>query len=443
MSTVDVTPVRLQEPVVAGGIRSVNFFNGRLLAGEDLTAEQQTQRAERLALGQGLGEGVAYGLEAYEDLAKSRRSSPVLTVEPGLAVSAAGQTLVLEQRIDVSLVRDAVATGDSAGGGLFADCLTSTPGTFTSGAGVYVLTIGPASKPQGRAPVSGQATGGAPCAVDASLEGVQFRLVCVPGLDAEELGASFRPRLRNHVAHRMFGTADPARIAFRVNPFGDRVTSYGLLDVMRGEGLLTDAEVPIATLAWTDATGVQYVDLWSVRRRLNRRAESERVPERLPGRAALARPTLVGERARAEAEAIYLQFESEIEELRPFGGLEHVAAVDVFDYLPPVGLLPVRRTGSPVGFDPDVFFGAQGSRDGATIDAALVPALVRAAIFDEPIAVDGREQVQVYLVWESELAVQAGASRQAAVLFAKSTLPYRGTLRYGYARFGAGRASRW
>jgi hypothetical protein len=91
----------------------------------------------------------------------------------------------------------------------------------------------------------------------------------------------------------------------------------------------------------------------------------------------------------------------------------------------------------------ETFFGVQASHDGATIDASLVPPLLHEGLSHEPIEVGGAEPIQLYLLWESELALQAGTSTQAALVFAKHTVPYRGTRRYGYARFGAGRVSRW
>jgi len=441
MSTLDVTPVSLLE-TVKGDIRSVNFFNGRLLAGEDLSAEQQAQRAERLLLGRALGDGVSYGLEVYEDPARSSQAQPVVSVEPGVAVSRDGATLALDGRTDVALASVALTVVDSdAGASVFSDCLTATPGTYTSGAGVYVLTLGPSAVPQGRAPSNGQSDAGAPCAVDASVEGVQFRLVGVPGMTAAELAPSFAPRLRNHVAHLMLGTNDPARRRFLVDPLGPRLTSYGRLDEMLASGLLTTAEVPLAALAWTETHGLEFVDLWSVRRRLTRRTETDRTPSGLEAQAAVPRPPYTGDRARSEADALYLQFERHVEDLRGTGTLETLAAASVFEYLPAAGLLPLARPGSR-GIVPETFFGAQASQDGATIDADLVAPLLHEARAHEPIAV-GQEPVQLYLQWESELAVQSGDSAHAVLVFAKHTVPYRGVRRYGYARYGAGRVSRW
>jgi hypothetical protein len=442
MSTLDVMPVSLLE-TVTGGIRSVNFFNGRLLAGEDLSAEQQAQRAERLLLGRAVGDGVSYGLEVYEDPARSSLAQPIVSVEPGLAVSSAGATLALDRRTDVALASVALTIIDSdTGAGVFSDCLTATPGSYTSGAGVYILTIGPSSVSQGRAPLNGQSDAGASCAVDASVEGVQFRLVAVPNMTAAELDPSFVPRLRNHVAHLMLGTNDPARLSFRVDPLGPRLTSYGRLDEMLAAGLLTTAEVPLAALAWTESRGLEFVDLWSVRRRLTRRSETDLVPSGLEAQAAIPRPPYSGDRALSEAEALYLQFERQVEDLRGTVALETLAAANVFEYLPAAGVLPLAGPGSR-GIVPDTFFGAQASHDGATIDADLVAPLLHEARSHEPIGVDGAEPVQLYLLWESELAVQSGLSTQAVLVFAKHTVPYRGTRRYGYARFGAGRVSRW
>jgi hypothetical protein len=352
-------------------------------------------------------------------------------------------TLALDRRIDIALATvDTAVTDADPGAGVFSDCLTAVPGVYTSGAGVYILTVGPSSVSQGRAPLNGQADGGSACAVDASVEGVQFRLVGVPNMTAEELAPAFAPRLRSHVAHLMLGTGDTARRRFRLDPFGPRVTTYGRLDEMLAAGSLTTGEVPLAALAWTESHGLQFVDLWAVRRRLTRRAETDQVPDGLVGQAAIPRPSLGGDRARSEAEALARQFERHVEDLRTTVALETLAASATFEYLPAVGLLPLARPGSR-GVVPETFFGAQASHDGATIDASLVPPLLHEGLSHEPIEVGGAEPIQLYLLWESELALQTGTSTQAALVFAKHTVPYRGTRRYGYARFGAGRVSRW
>src|SRR4051812_48149119 len=103
--------IQLGTGILDNGIRSVNFFNGRLLSGEDLSQEQTANRTARRYLGQAVGEGVAYGLEVSQSQGVSTPSMPVVTVQPGLAVNRNGQTLALTQSIDLAL---AAGGGSSA-----------------------------------------------------------------------------------------------------------------------------------------------------------------------------------------------------------------------------------------------------------------------------------------------------------------------------------------
>jgi hypothetical protein len=59
--------LQLQQPRADGGIRSVDFFNGRLLSGKDLACEQAARREADVRLGLALGDGVAFGLEIARD----------------------------------------------------------------------------------------------------------------------------------------------------------------------------------------------------------------------------------------------------------------------------------------------------------------------------------------------------------------------------------------
>src|SRR5262249_57998595 len=85
------------------------------------------------------------------------------------------------------------------------------------------------------------------------------------------------PRLRNLVAYKCFGIADDDLLtSFANNPFGPPVTAYGLLDTLRAAGTLTDQDVPLAVVAWTEQDGITFVDAWSVRRRVT--APAAQVP---------------------------------------------------------------------------------------------------------------------------------------------------------------------
>ena len=96
--------IDLQQPVVDSGIRSINFFNGRLLSAADLTREQSAYREADRRLGAAIGEGVAYGLEVSK-AANFQKDKPAVSIEGGLAINRRGQTLKLIARTDVALVR--------------------------------------------------------------------------------------------------------------------------------------------------------------------------------------------------------------------------------------------------------------------------------------------------------------------------------------------------
>src|SRR5437667_104216 len=90
-----MTTRNLAEAILDSGIRSIHFFNGRLLSGEDLSQEQDANQEERRRAGQAWGEGVAFGLEVAETTGISAKDAPVVTVEAGLAVNRGGPTLAL------------------------------------------------------------------------------------------------------------------------------------------------------------------------------------------------------------------------------------------------------------------------------------------------------------------------------------------------------------
>jgi hypothetical protein len=419
MSPPDVAGAELGTQIATPALRWPRFFNGRLLTGEDLAGEQSANRAARAQLGRALGTGVAFGLEVAPATGVGSAARPVLSVQAGLAVNPRGEPLELPCATTVALAAappDPDAPDD--GEGDFTLCRPPAPGTGTPTTGVFVLTIGPRSATQGRAPVSGLGDEPAACNVKWWLDGVAFALcsVALPnGLEDEP------DMLRNRLAHLCFGTVDPARLSGLEAPFAHGAGSYGVLD-----GQLPDDQVPLALLRWT-LQGLEFVDCWSVRRRLTAL------------QATSAWPQFAGARRRAEAEAMLAQFEDEIELLRVrHPGPDEVAAADRFAFLPPAGLLPVAG-GSLPGFDAPTFFGEQGSRDVAQIDAERVPALMHDSFRHEPIAVDGEERIQLYRIRENELAVAAGQVAQPAILFAKRSLPYRGVARFGDARFDLSR----
>jgi hypothetical protein len=402
-----VTTEALDLPVVAGdALRSANFFNGRLLTGEDLRREQETTRARLQRVGRAAGAGVAYGLEVSETIGTSTKSRPVVTVAAGLAVSRSGETVELGAPIDLGLAREA-PTAQSEPGALFADCQPFAPGTYTAGAGVYLLTIARAEQGEGRAPVSGLANEPAPCNVALSVEAVRFRLIRL-ALPAAELAG--KERLRNRVAYRFF--APDAGAAFVRDPFA-RAPDPTLLDTLRDQTLHED-EVPLAVVGWSVDDGIQFVDLWAVRRRITR------------GSADTLWPIVAGEGPEIDGEARLLQFEEHVADLALRDpSPPTLEARSHFGELPGAGLVPVGAE----AFDVGRFFAGLTVRGPLFIEGAKLAALLRLSLGYPPVSVAGPEAVWLYVVRENVQASSSGDAGQV-VAFANGHMPYAGDARF-------------
>src|SRR5260221_11977588 len=147
---------QLNEPIIESGIPNTNFFNGRLLTASDLNTEQAAGRAHRQQLGQAIGEGVSTGLEVRLESPGSTTSVPVLSISAGLALNRKGQVLSLPNDTQGALARLNSPLPNDAG--LFGECVLAEPTPATSGKGVYILTISPASGYKEKVPVRGTAS---------------------------------------------------------------------------------------------------------------------------------------------------------------------------------------------------------------------------------------------------------------------------------------------
>lgn len=424
--------VQLKAPLLSDGLKSINFFNGRLLSAEDLNQEQAANKLAHQFLGQAVGEGVAYGFEVQKAIGVSTASAPVVTVQAGLAVNRLGQTLRLPTAVDIALVRPS-PNGNTFNAGLFAECEPTQAGQYVAGAGVYLLTIQPASGTDGKAPVSGLGNLDAACNAKYQVDGAQFHLLQLSL--TQELNDT--NRLRNRLAYRCFGAGDSRVTSFFSNPFGISVSQYGLLDDLR-PNCLKDEAVPLALLYWTAVDGLKFVDMWSARRRLTRAAADARWP------------LLTSDRRVAEAEAMFLQFENQIEEMRndPGENLGTLTASDRFKYLPSVGLLPINGQNvdllpthlqnSLSGFNWQTFFGDLAPETLDVMDVARLPALIHESFNHQPLAVNetASRPLTLYLLRENVEAVQANASIQLTVVFARLGVAYSGVTRFDYARWG-------
>jgi hypothetical protein len=407
----------LEQPIDAGAIASVNFFNGRLLTGEDLSREQDAQRASHERLGRALGSGIVWGFDVSGATGPASRKAPKVTVTAGLAINRPGQALELAEAVELTLGTTRTPS-DAAATMLFDDCRGVPEDTVGSGSGIFVLAVGPSRSPRGRAPASGLRGGGsAGCDAAFSVAGVQFRLVRIR-LDAATM--SDPALLRNRVAYRFFGTAGEPRAALARDPLGARVSTYGLIDEL-GDHCLHSDEIPLAVIHWTAEAGVVFVDRWMVRRRLTRASASTE------------RPLVTGERTVADGEAMLGQFQDHIADLSAVAGAAQLAATAAFEILPPVGFLPLISRRHRTGFAADAFFTGVVHSPPRFVEGARLESLVRDALVHPPCVPASREAIRLYRVVENARAAGSANPPRQVLVFANGHVSYRGTAHFDLA----------
>jgi hypothetical protein len=429
--------LQLQQPLTDGGIRSVNFFNGRLLSGKDLTREQTARRAADARLGRAVGDGVAYGLEVARDADLDAPAAPVLRIKAGLAVNRVGQTLRLATDVSVALTR---RFGAAESGCVFANCTPLTGGTYVAGAGVYLLTIAPAQTAEGRAATNGLDPTNVACNTDATVEAVQFRLININPLRYAALDVA-SAQFRNRLAYRCFGVE--ARERNVIDPWRVDAPRYGLIDELREVGL-DDRDVPLALVFWT-AGGIQFIDTWSARRAL---LEPDALsgfsfqrdplePDDLSSFAFIAR-----RRRLVEAHAMCAQFQAHLGDvLASASNTATVVGAEMFRYLPPFGIVPLQRAPLRGFVEPAFFTGIvrrpnPGSNQRTPfIDVRLLGTLQEQALTGSPTDVVSKEFLWVYRSWQNVKAGVDGQSVQPMVAFASGLLPNLAIAHFDMARF--------
>ena len=292
-------------------------------------------------------------------------------------------------------------------------------GVYIAGAGVYLLTIGPASATQGLAEVSGVSTGSAPCNSKFKADGVQFRLVQLD-LTLAELGDV--NRLRNLVAYKCFGVADWA--ADVTDPFGTHSGGHGLIDQLRAAKTVTGCEVPLAVLYWTATDGVVFVDMWSVRRAL---VSKDLLDAWAPG---------AGRRRFVEGLAMFLQFQEQIAELMEspatVSTLTSIVATDSFRFLPALGLLPLSGTKGALGFDNAKFFSGLTYRNPVYVEGAKLDALFGRSLLYPPIDLSTKEMLWLYWVRENmeTIVMNPLTQLQPYLVFTNGQMSFEGKSRF-------------
>ncbi len=413
------TLAQLESTIADTALRHVNFFNGRLLSGEDLSAEREANHAHARYLGQAAGAGVVHGLEVTRPEA-SPLSDIQVTVKAGLAINENGQALRLACDQTVSLVRP--ADPSRRADCVFSDCGPFAAGTSLSGDGYYLLTIAPASQREGLAPVSGLGNSPAACNSRYLTEGVQFRL-----LPLRVTAPATVARARNEVAYQCLPVTSRRLGDLAANAWSAGASGSELLNQRIPGQRLTPHDVPLAVIEWS-SRGVGFIDRWCVRRRLRRPELGE------------AWCVSVDDSTRSEGEARLLQFHDQIESMR--GSATNPALVEArghFRFLPPAGVVPLADARHPQGFDWQRFFNGLTARHPLHLEGARVPALLQLSLSFPPIDLAGADMkmLWLYLVRENRMVVDRGVagSPQPYLVFASGQIPYCAEPRFDVARW--------
>jgi len=393
-------------PVLNDRTRSVRFFNGRLLSGEAMTDEQSGLRAARELLAQAVGDGIARGFEVKEAVGASTTLAPVLAIGAGVAINRRGEILLLASDTQVKLVRPAHLS--TAPASLFQTCTPPTQGVYIADSGVYLLTVCSLGAANGLAQASGLGGIQASCNAKYIVDAVQFRLLELPVNKA----ILSDQRLRNLVAYQCFGVDH--LLDFATDPFGTTGEPRTLLDEVRDTKLLTDCDVPLALMYWTATGGIQFLDMWSVRRRVTR----------TKGATAFA---AISDARIATGEAMLQQFQAHLTGIPLSTAFQ---AADVFRHLPPAGLVPITKSNGGSGFDYLKFFGGKTYRSPVYVEGGAVEPLLRIASRYPPVDLLDHEMIWLYNVRGNIQAAQAANAVQPVLLFANANVPFCGEARF-------------
>ncbi len=444
----------LTEAILDSGIQNTNYFNGRILNAGDLQTDQDANRQQHEQLGLGIGAGIVRGLWVELVNPGSGTIAPIVSVSSGLALNANGQAVALPVDVQVALTR--VTTPLPVDAGLFANCAPPSKAPVPLQAGLYILVAAPASGFSGQAPMFsfGDVNSASGCGSRYAVEGIRFSLVQLDitkltrlsqatqtaiaapntGLMAQTDTASLS-KLRNWVAHICFGTEEVA--GFVADPFArsnnqSPYLTYGATDALIAAGDLTGCAVPLALLYWTTA-GVQFLDRWSVRRRP------------MPPTLTTAWPLPFSRRRHAEAEAIFLQFEEQVQAL--FAGtlsdaaLAALQASAYFRYLPAAAPIPTNGNGAR-GLAIQQFLNGVTFRNPFFVEGAKLHPILNRSLAYAPIDLTSGELIWTYLLRQNIQGIDSatGTKPQQYLVLASGHMPFEGEARFdvnhwNYANF--------
>lgn len=410
----------LQQAITEGGIESVNFFNGRLLTGQDLSREQAARRKVEERIGLGLGTGIVFGLDVRRAPTDADDALPGVSIGAGLAVNAAGEVLQLAAPETIRLSR--IASSGPTGPLGFGDCTPALSGTYLAGEGLYLLTLAPASVATGRAASNGLGGAAVACNTDADIAAVQFRLLEIrPQLYADlDLAA---PDFRNRIAYRCFGDGVLAEWGNALLAGGAR--GDDLLVAMEGYGL-SPHDLPLALVGFTGTRDFALLDADAVQRPLAR-------PD--AGGAGSFLASLAAPRRVATGHAMVQQFARHLADLTgPTGALGKLTARGSFPFLPPVGVLPYAD-----GATAKSFFAGMTVRGPVHISAEQVETLVAESFTTPAIRSSDDSVIWLYAVAGNRLSqrLPVGDPGRSGpyMIFVSGHLAYRADARFNLSRF--------
>lgn len=401
-------------PILNDRTRAPHFFNGRLLTGEAMSDEQRAQRVANELLAQAVGDGVAYGLEVSRAPLVDTIDRPVVTVRSGVAINRKGEILLLDTDTQVQLVRPSDPA--PAPNKIFRPCTPITTGTYIADAGVYLLTVSSIRAGNGLTQVSGLGDTPAGCNVKYVVDAVEFRLLELP-VSAATLGDV--ARLRNLVAYQCFGVDELDD--FARDPYVTSTEPHTLLDDVTA---FTPCDVPIAILYWTATGGIQWIDLWAVRRRITT--------------AKTASPSLLDDTRLAVAEAMREQFRMQLQSIT--GSALYQARTN-FRWLPPAGLVPLAGPAAGNGFNVDAFFSGKTWNRHVSwpapvyMEGGMLEPLLRLSAQYPPVDLQDKEMIWLYSVRENIRALHTGGTVQPVAVFANANLPFFGEPRFDRAHW--------
>jgi hypothetical protein len=126
---------------------------------------------------------------------------------------------------------------------------------------------------------------------------------------------------------------------------------------------------------------------------------------------------------------MFQQFATQIDDIRTREiNLDTIIAAQRFDFLPPVGFLPLQGVGSSPGFTLEKFFELQAYHNPVFIEGAYVEPVVRAALPYPPIDLHNNDPIRLYRVIDGQTA-------RPFVLFVSAYVPFLGEARFDIVRW--------